>query len=431
MIRGLGEDNSGTLEPFNIVMHFQQIADMREVRRNFGPIAVRLAGADDAGRRAFRTGPISFNRRGAASMIGNYAFGIEEEFFLSSAETRRPVPRLPKRFHADLASALHGSLRREMLQSQIETATPPLYDMSEAADVLRGQRQPLARWDAQRASPRRRYQVLMDSLQMLGSRNILCGLHVHVSVPEPADRVDLMRRVIPFLPLFLALSTSSPYWQGRRTGLMGYRLAAYDELPRTGLPELFRDETEYRRYVDGLVLSGAIPDESYIWWAVRPSSKYPTLELRIADSCTSTDHAVAIAALYRCLVRHLVESPALNRDIGAVERAVALENKWIAQRHGIRGAFIDAASHSLRPVPELIEDLLAMLEGDADALDCRSELGGVRAILQEGTSACRQVAREQVALARGLSPAEALTDVVDWLALATAGHAEAHARTLH
>jgi glutamate---cysteine ligase / carboxylate-amine ligase len=383
-------------------------------------------------------------------MIGNYAFGIEEEFFLSSAETRRPLPRLPKRFHADLAAALHGSLRREMLQSQIETATPPLYDMGEAADVLRGQRQrlaavagdhglqaiaagthPLARWDAQRASPKRRYQELMDSLQMLGSRNILCGLHVHVSVPESADRVDLMRRVIPFLPLFLALSTSSPYWQGRRTGLMGYRLAAYDELPRTGLPELFRDETEYRRYVDGLVLSGAIPDESYIWWAVRPSSKYPTLELRISDSCTSADHAVAIAALYRCLVRHLVENPALNRDIGAVERAVALENKWIAQRHGIRGAFIDAASRSLRPVPELIEDMLSMLEIDAGALDCRTELAGVRAILQDGTSACRQVAREDDALARGLSPAEALADVVDWLALATTGHVEAQARTLH
>ncbi len=383
-------------------------------------------------------------------MIGNYAFGIEEEFFLSSAETRRPLPRLPKRLHADLTAALHGSLRREMLQSQIETATPPLYDMREAADVLRGQRRrlaaaaddhglkaiaagthPLARWDSQRASPKRRHQELMNSLQMLGSRNILCGLHVHVSVPDAADRVDLMRRMIPFLPLFLALSTSSPFWQGRRTGLMGYRLAAYDELPRTGLPELFRDQTEYGRYVDGLVLSGAIPDESYIWWAVRPSSKYPTLELRIADSCTSPDHAVAIAALYRCLVRHLVEDPALNRDIGAVERAVALENKWIAQRHGIRGAFIDAASHSVRPVPELIEDLLAMLDGDAEALGCLPELRSVRAILREGTSACRQVAREDEALARGLSPAEALIEVVDWLALATAGGMEPQAHTLH
>jgi glutamate---cysteine ligase / carboxylate-amine ligase len=382
-------------------------------------------------------------------MIANYAFGIEEEFFVSSGETRRPLPRLPKAFHVDLAATLAGSLRHEMLQSQIETATPPLFEMGAGLEALRQQRMrlaaagrehgllvmasgthPLARWDVQRPSPKRRYHQLMHELQMLGSRNIVCGLHVHVSVPDPSMRVDLMRRVIPYLPLILAMSTSSPYWQGRRTGLMGYRLAAYDELPRTGLPELFRDEADYRRYVDGLVLSGAIPDESYIWWAVRPSSKYPTLELRIADSCTDAEHSIALAALYRCLVRHLVENPALNRDIGAVERAIALENKWIAQRHGIRGALIDAASGTLRPVTELAEDMLAMLDGDSTALDCRKELALVRSILADGTSACQQIAREAEALARGATQPEALSDVVDWLAAVTAGDPQA-ALTLH
>jgi glutamate---cysteine ligase / carboxylate-amine ligase len=383
-------------------------------------------------------------------MFANYSFGIEEEFFVSSGETRRPLPRLPKAFHADLAGALPGSLRYEMLQSQIETATPPLFDMGAGLELLQQYRlrlaaagdehgllviasgtHPLARWDVQRPSPKRRYHQLMHELQMLGSRNIVCGLHVHVAVPDPGQRVDLMRRIIPFLPLFLALSTSSPYWQGRRTGLMGYRLAAYDELPRTGLPELFEDEAGYRRYVDTLVQSGAIPDETYIWWAVRPSAKYPTLELRIADSCTHAGHTIAIAALYRCLVRHLVGNPALNRDIGAVERSIAIENKWIAQRHGIRGALIDPASRSLRPAAELVEELIAMLDGDAAALDCRSQIHGIRDILAHGTSACHQIACEQDALARGLTPCDALTDVVDWLAAVTARGAEAVHRTVH
>ncbi len=127
---------------------------------------------------------------------------------------------------------------------------------------------------------------------------------------------------------------------------------------------------------------------------MRPASKYPTLELRIADSCTRVEHAIAIAALYRCLVRHLVRNPALNRDIGAAERAITLENKWIAQRHGIHGAFIDAASKTVRSVPELVEDMIAMLEPEAVALDCVGELASVRGIIQFGTSADHQIALE-------------------------------------
>jgi carboxylate-amine ligase len=383
-------------------------------------------------------------------MIGNYAFGIEEEFFISSALTRKPVPRLPRRFHTDAALALQGGARPEMLQSQIEIATSPLVDMGEALDRLSTMRRrlaevaadhglrtiaagthPMARWDGQRPSPKRRYRALMDELQMLGSRNIVCGLHVHVSLPDPSMRIDVMRRMTPYLPVFLALSTSSPFWQGRLTGLMGYRLAAYDELPRTGLPELFRDEGDYRRYVDSLLSSGAVPDESQIWWAVRPSAKYPTLELRIADSCTEARHAVAIAALYRCLVRRLTREPAHNRDIGPVERAIAVENKWIAQRRGVHGAFVDAASGTQKPVREIVEDMLAMLDADADALDCRKELAGVRAIMDEGTSACRQIARHQEALGRGAAAVEALHVVVDWLADATAGVETASEPTLH
>jgi glutamate---cysteine ligase / carboxylate-amine ligase len=373
-------------------------------------------------------------------MLDYYRFGIEEEYFISNARTRQATKLLPKAFASEIRQALPEALRPEMLQSQIEVATPPSQELGAARELLAGYRRmlaaigdehallvtasgthPLARWDSQRANPKARYNKLMHDLQMVGSRNILCGLHVHVSVPDPSTRIELMRRLIPFLPVFLALSTSSPYWQAKRTGLMGYRLAAYDELPRTGIPELFADEAEYRSYVDALVRSRAIPDESYIWWAVRPSAKYPTLELRIADSCTRVEDTIAIAALYRCLVRHLVDHPELNRDIGAAERAITLENKWIAQRHGIHGAFIDAATKTVRPVTELVEDMITMLEPDAVALNCLDELKGLRNILTFGTSADQQIALETDARGRGKTGEEALSDIVDWLALTTRG----------
>ncbi|MGL4637041.1 MAG: carboxylate-amine ligase [Beijerinckiaceae bacterium] len=383
-------------------------------------------------------------------MLDYFRFGIEEEYFVSNKATRLTPRNVPKRFHNDLSRVLPDALRAEMLQSQIEVATPPSHDMGAAKELLAGYRRllaavgddhdllvsasgthPLARWDIQRANNKTRYNLLMHELQMLGARNIVCGLHVHVSVPDPAGRVELMRRLTPYLPFFLALSTSSPYWQARRTGLMGYRLAAYDELPRTGIPELFRDHADYQSYVDALVQSRAIPDESYIWWAIRPSAKYPTLELRIADSCTRVEHTIAIAALYRCLVRHLVREEALNRDIGAADRAIAVENKWIAQRHGIHGAFIDAATKTVRPLADIIAEMIDMVMPDAVALDCVAELETARDILSFGTSADQQIALETDARGRGLTNEEALRSVVDWLATTTRGLGSPAVPTIH
>jgi glutamate---cysteine ligase / carboxylate-amine ligase len=383
-------------------------------------------------------------------MLDYFRFGIEEEFFLSNKATRLTPKKLPRNFHRDLQRVLPDAMRAEMLQSQIEVATPPSHELGAAKELLAGYRRmvgavaddhdllvsasgthPLARWDVQRPSHKARYNLLMHELQMLGARNIVCGLHVHVSVPDPSTRVDLMRRLTPYLPVFLALSTSSPYWQARRTGLMGYRLAAYDELPRTGIPELFRDHAEYQSYVDALVQSRAIPDESYIWWAVRPSAKYPTLELRIADSCTRVEHTIAIAALYRCLVRHLVREEALNRDIGAAGRAIAVENKWIAQRHGIHGAFIDASTRTVRPLSEVLAEMLAMVMPDAVALNCVAEIETVHDILTFGTSADQQIALATDAKGRGLTNEEALRGVVDWLAATTRGLGTPAVPTVH
>ncbi len=212
----------------------------------------------------------------------------------------------------------------------------------------------------------------MDDLQMIGQRNMLCGLHVHVELPDPDDRVDVMTRMLPYLPLFIALATSSPFWRSRPTGLKGYRLAAYDELPRTGVPELFRNKEEFDAYVAALVKAGVMEDSSYVWWSMRPSLNHPTLELRAPDCPTLVDDSIAIAALYRSLARRLTCNPQLNRDIDAVGRAIVVENKWRAQRYGVHGTFV--GEHGAISVADLVEQVLDETAADADALGCLAEM---------------------------------------------------------
>jgi carboxylate-amine ligase len=195
--------------------------------------------------------------------------------------------------------------------------------------------------------------------------------------------------MLPYLPLFIALSTSSPFWQGRPTGLMGYRLAAYDELPRTGLPELFRGNADYDEYVAALMRSGAIKDASHLWWAIRPSLKYPTLELRAPDCCTRLDDAVAIAALYRALARHLYVDAEHNAGLDVVDRAIAVENKWRAQRYGLQGSFVTRSGAVA--VGEVLDRVLELVAADAAALGCADEVEACRAIVARGTSADAQL----------------------------------------
>lgn len=367
-----------------------------------------------------------------------YRFGIEEEYFLSDAESRGVVRKIAPRFIEAAQSAFPDELHREMLQSQIEVATPVCESMAQARASLSQLRaglaalalehdmlllacgtHPSAVWARQRATEAKRYDRIMRDLQMLGSRNQLCGLHVHVEVPDEEQRIGIMVRMLPFLPLLLALSTSSPFWQGRRTGLMGYRLCAYAELPRTGLPELFADAADYNAYVETMVASGAIRDSSFVWWAIRPSQKHPTLELRVADSCTRLDDALAIAALYRCLVRHLAHKPALNSRLTAASRAIASENIWRAQRYGLHGGFVCESRRAMRPVSEVLDEVLAMLAEDAAALGCGLDLAHCRTIIAGGTSADMQLAVFEEARNGTGGQAAGMRAVVDWLASQT------------
>jgi carboxylate-amine ligase len=386
-----------------------------------------------------RLGTLDRRRASAAVRPGDFTVGIEEEFFLAHLRTLEVALETPD----ELFDQTDG-IDREFLQAQVEIGTAPHARLSEAAEELRQLRRtaadaaaehglaimaagthPTARWRQVAQSEKDRYDAVMEDLRMIGQRNMLCGMHVHVALPDPERRVEVMSRMVPYLPLLLALSTSSPFWQSRETGLKGYRLAAYDELPRTGLPELFRTEAEYEAYVAALVRSGVMPDSSYIWWAIRPSAKYPTLELRAPDSCTRVEDAVAIAALYRVLTRHLYRWPDKHADLTAVERAIAVENKWRAQRYGVQGSF--ATADGPVPVGDMLDQVMAATEADADALGCAAELEHCRTIVRDGTSADMQLRLYHAALPQSGHDA-ALREVKRWIAAATLGSVRAAER---
>ena len=367
-----------------------------------------------------------------------YTIGIEEEFFVFDARSRRAARRIDKTFLARAREALGDRVTTEMLQSQIEVATPPCTTIEEARGHLAGYRRalaaaaesrglgvaamgtfPLALWPEQEMTREARYGAIMQDLQMIGARNMLCGMHVHVEVPGTSSRIDIIRRLMPYLPLLLALSTSSPFWQGHFSGLRGYRLAAYDELPRTGLPELFRTEGEYDDYVAALVAARIIPDASYIWWAVRPSLANPTVELRIADSCTRLDDALAIAALFRCLVRALDRDASLNAGFDRVGRAITAENKWHAQRHGIAATFVDPFSREALDTARWLAAVRRLVAPDAAALGCDAALAHLDTVLAGGTSADRQVAIYRAARDAGRQRLTAVKEVIDWAAAET------------
>lgn len=359
-----------------------------------------------------------------------FSLGVEEEYFLVDAATGEVAFEAPESLFEEARDETEGRIEHEFLRAQAEAVTRPCTSMEQVRTELRFARKTLAEvaarhglgiaaagthptavWRGAVYSDDERYDRVMGELQMIGERNMLCGMHVHVALPDPTRRIEVMRRFLPFLPLFVALASSSPFWMSRPTGLKGYRLAAYNELPRTGLPDLFYQAEDYEAYCAALIEVEAIPDPSHLWWAIRPSHKYPTLELRAPDTCTRLDDSVALAALYRALIRHLYLDPECNADTDTVARAVAVENKWRAQRYGVQGSF--ATKDGPQSVGEFLERAIALVTEDAERLDCLDEIGHCSTIVARGSSADRQM---EIYREAGL-PA-----VIDWIiAETTAG----------
>jgi carboxylate-amine ligase len=363
-----------------------------------------------------------------------FTLGIEEEYFLVDRATRDVVDDPPAAMLAACEALLAGQVSPEFLRSQIEVGTRVCTTLGEArADLAHLRRtvaevaarhgmapvaaatHPFARWDAQKTTRRRRYARLEDDLRGVGRRLAICGLHVHVGLPDNELRIDLLNQASYFLPHLLALSTSSPFWQGEDTGLKSYRLAVFDELPRTGMPERFDSWGEYRRHVDILVGAGLIEDASKLWWDLRPSDRFPTLEMRITDSCTTLDDSLTLAALYRCLLRMLWRLKRENQRWRIYARMLIDENRWRAQRYGTDRGMVDFGRGAIFPYAALLDEILALVDMDARHFGCLDEVARARTILARGTSADRQLAIFNKALAAGAARSEALSAVVDWL----------------
>lgn len=213
----------------------------------------------------------------------------------------------------------------------------------------------------------------------------------------------------------MALSTSSPFWEEADTGLKSYRLCVFNELPRSGLPEQFASHGEYQRTVDALVHAGLIEDASKIWWDVRPSARFPTLEMRITDVCTRLDDAICIAAIYRCLCRALYRLRRDNQRWRVYSRFLADENRWRAQRYGFDEGLVDFGKGEIVPFKVLLEEIIELLLEDAEYFDCRDELEHSRNIVAQGASAHRQLAAYHAAVKSGADHETALKSVVDLL----------------
>jgi carboxylate-amine ligase len=272
---------------------------------------------------------------------------------------------------------------------------------------------PFAEWSSQQHTDKERYNILAKDLQHVARRLVICGMHVHVGIEDDELRIDLLGQAAYFLPHLLALSTSSPFWQGAQTGLKSYRLSVFDELPRTGLPHQFASFSEYERTVELLVSAGLIEDATKLWWDLRPSARFPTLEMRITDVCPLIDDGIAIAALYKCILRMLYRLRRQNQRWRHYPPFLVRENRWRAQRYGIEQGLVDFGKGVVVPFATLLEELFDLVAEDAAYFGCTAEVAHARTILARGTSADRQRARYDAIKKLGGSEQAALVAVVD------------------
>ena len=362
----------------------------------------------------------------------SFTVGIEEEYLLVNKESCDLEPEPPPALLAKCEQALRGQVSPEFLRSQIEVGTRVCYSMQEARDELvrlRGtvsaiagefglapiasSTHPFASWQDQQHTDKVRYNVLAEDLQQVARRLVICGMHVHVGIEDDELRIDLLGQAAYFLPHLLALSTSSPFWQGNRTGLKSYRLSVFDELPRTGIPHQFGSYSEYARTIELLVNAGLIGDATKIWWDLRLSARFPTLEMRITDVCPSLADGITIAAMFRCILRMLYRLRRQNQRWRTYPPFLLRENRWRAQRYGTEQGLVDFGKGAVVPFPELMEELLELVAEDAEALGCLAEVARARDIVKDGTSADRQLARFEAVKALGGSEQTALVAVVD------------------
>ena len=336
--------------------------------------------------------------------------GIEEEYQIIDPATRE-LRSYVQRFLEQGQTVLPDQIRPEFLQSQVEAGTSICRDIREARhELIRMRRSiwelaeqaglwvaaagthPFSSWARQEISPFGRYPELARFLQDVGRRLLIFGMHIHVGIEDRELLIEVMNQIRYFLPHILALSTSSPFWHGRDTGLKSYRSVVFESLPRTGIPQQFGSYADYCSYVDTLLVTNSIEEATHIWWDARPSEKFPTLEVRIPDMCTRVEETLCLAAWVQAIVAKLVRLRQANQTWRLYRKHLLDENKWRAVRYGIRGKLIDFGKVAEVPLPTLVEELLAWVDDVVDDLGSRAEVEYAPNILRQGTSADRQLA---------------------------------------
>jgi len=368
-----------------------------------------------------------------------FTVGIEEEYLLVNRATGDLENDPPPELLLECTEQGGGQISPEFLRCQIEVGTRVCRTMAEAREDLARLRSiivtvssrfglapiaasthPFGRVQSQKYTDKERYFALAREMQATARRMVICGMHVHVGIDDDEMRIDLMNQMSYFLPHLLAMSCSSPFWEGEQTGLKSFRLTVFNSLPRTGLPERFASYGEFRRHVDTLIRNELIQDLSKIWWDIRPSSRYPTLETRIMDCCTSIDDAICLAAINVSLLRMFYRLRCANQRWRSYPNLLIAENRWRAMRYSYDEKLLDLAKGELVDFRQLLEELIALVRVDAEALGCLQEVEHGRKLIERGTSAHRQVAIYEAARGRGASEREALKAVVDWLIKETA-----------
>ncbi len=363
-----------------------------------------------------------------------FTIGIEEEYLLVDRETGALIREAPPTMLDECKKLLEGQVTPEFFQSQIEVGTHVCHTIQDARDELSRLRRavsdvanahdlaiiaasthPFSATDSQKHTDKDRYAILVRDMQAVARRMVISGMHVHVAIEDADMRIDLMNQTRYILPHLLAITTSSPFWEGTNTGLMSYRIAVWNELPRTGLPEQFTSFAEFKRHADILIDAGVIEDSSKIWWDIRPSMRFPTLEMRISDLCTHLEDAICVAALYRCWLRMLYRLRRSNQRWRTYANLLLNENRWRAQRYGFERGLIDYGKGKIVPYAQLLDELLDFIQEDAEHFGCVKEVRHARTILGQGTSAHWQVRTYNEAKSSGADDTEALRAVVKML----------------
>lgn len=343
-------------------------------------------------------------------VLPKFTIGIEEEYQIVNGETRELTSYIQE-FLDQGRVILRDQIKPEFLQSQVEVGSSICDNIQDvraeivrlrkavhqmAADeglrVVAAGTHPFSSWSEQQITAGERYTKHEKDMADVARRMLVFGMHVHIGIPDEDLRIDIMNQSRYFLPHLLALSTSSPFWHGRDTGLKSYRTIVLGDLPRAGLPPHFSSWAEYQRFLKTLVETGCIDEPTKIWWDIRPNPKYPTLEYRFPDICTRVDDAICIAALLLGIVAKLMKLRRANIRWREYRRNLITESKWRAVRYGIEGRLIDFGKREEVPLPRLIDEILELIDDVVDDLNIRKEVAHARTIIERGTSADKQLA---------------------------------------